>query len=120
MQPINEFMKSPAINVDGETTIEVAAKMMVERKIGSLLVKEAEEYVGIITKSDIVKKLVAEGRDPKSTSVTDVMSRPLLSKDQYVQRSEANEFMLRKHIKHLAVTQGKKILGILTITDMVA
>ena len=120
MQPINEFMKSPTININEKETIEEASKIMDEQKISSLLVREGEEYVGIITKSDIVIKVIAKGKDPKNTSVYSVMSQPILSKDQYVRRSEANEFMLRSNISHLVVTQGKKIVGILTTRDMVS
>lgn len=118
--PIKNFMKSQIISVDGQTTVEATAKLMCEKTIGSVLVKEGDEYVGIVTKTDFVKKFIAEGRDPKTTNVASIMSKPLLSLDQYVERSEANEFMLRKKIKHLVVTQGKVILGILTTKDMVS
>ena len=119
-QTINDFMTSPVISVDAQTTVGAVAKMMCEKKISSLLVKEGEEYVGIITQSDLVKKLVAEGLNPKTTSALSIMSKPILSQDQYVFRSDASVFMLRNHIKHLVVTQGKKILGILTTQDMVS
>jgi len=120
MQPISEFMTSPVISVDAQTTVEAVAKLMCEKKISSLLVKEGEEYVGIITQTDLVKKLIAEGLNPKTTNALSIMSKPVLSQDQYTLRSDANIFMLRKHIKHLLVTQGKKILGILTTQDMVS
>ena len=120
MVPIKDLMTSPIISVDAQATVGAAAKLMCEKKISSLLVKEGEEYVGIITKTDLVKKLIAEDRDPKTTNVQTVMSKPLITRDGYVQRSEASEFMLRKKIKHLAVTEGKKIIGILTVKDMVS
>jgi len=93
---------------------------MCEKKISALLVKEGEDYVGIITKTDLVKRSLAEDRDPKTTNVHLVMSKPILSRDQYIMQGEANEFMFRNKIKHLVVTQGKKILGILTIQDLVS
>lgn len=120
MIPIKDLMTFPVISVNVETMVEAAAKLMCEKKVSSLLVKEREEYVGIVTKTDFVKNLVAEGRDPKTTTVNSVMSKPLLGMDQYIQRSEANEFMLRNKIKHLVVTQGKRVLGILTLQDMVS
>lgn len=120
MNLIKDFMVSPVISVDAQTTVEAASKLMCGKKISSLLVKDGEEYVGIVTKTDIVNKLVAEGRDPKATKVDFLMSKPLLSMDQYIPRSEANEYMLRKKIKHLAVSQGKNILGILTVKDIVS
>ena len=100
--------------------VETAAKSMCEKKISSLLVKEGEEYIGIVTNKDLVKKIIAEDRDPKTTKVNIVMSKPILSMDQYTKRSATNEFMLRNKINHLLVTQGGKVLGILTIKDMVS
>jgi signal-transduction protein with cAMP-binding, CBS, and nucleotidyltransferase domain len=120
MIPIKELMVSPVISVDAQASVEAAAKLMCEKRISSLLVMEGEEYVGILTKTDLVKKLIAEGRDPKTTNIQIVMSKPLISQDAYIQRSEANEFMLRKKIKHLVVTEGKKVVGILTVKDMVS
>lgn len=120
MNPIKDFMASPIISVDVLTTVETATKLMRESKISSLLVKEGEEYVGIVTKTDFVNKVIAEGHDPKTTKIQQVMSKPLFSLDEYVQRSEASEFMLRKKIKHLAVTHGKKVMGILTTKDMIS
>ena len=74
------------------------------KKISSLLVKEGEEYMGIINKTDLAKKIIIEDRDAKTTSINTVMSKSLISLYGYVQRSEASEFMLRKKIQHLVVT----------------
>lgn len=120
MYPIKDFMSSPILSVDSQTSVEEAAKLMSAKKVSSLLVKEGEEYVGIVTKTDFVKKLIAEDRDPKTTNTGSVMSKPLFSLDEYIQRSEANEFMLKKKIKHLAVTHGKQVVGVLTTKDMVS
>lgn len=119
MYPIKDFMNSPVLSVDSQTSVEEADILMSTKKVSSLPVKESEEYVGIVTKSDFVKKIIAEDRDPKTTNIASVMSKPLFSLDEYIQRSEANEFMLKKKIKHLVVTQGKQVVGILTTKDMV-
>ena len=66
--------------------------------------KEGEEYVGIINKTDLAKKIIVEDRDAKTTSINTVMSKSLISLNGYVQRSEASEFMLRKKIQYLVVT----------------
>jgi len=120
MYPIKDFMTTSILSVDIQTSVEVAAKLMSEKKISSLLVKEGEEYVGIVTKTDFVKKLIAEDRNPKTTNIDCVMSKPFFSLDEYVQRGEASEFMLRKKIKHLVVTHAKKVVGILTAKDMLS
>jgi len=120
MYPIKDFMTTSILSVDIQTSVEAAAKLMSDKKVSSLLVKEGEEYVGIVTKTDFVKKLIAEDRDPKTTNTGSVMSKPFFSLDEYVQRSEASEFMLRKKIKHLVVTHAKQVVGIMTAKDMLA
>ena len=120
MTPIRDCMTSPVISVDAQATISTAAKLMCEKKISALLVKDGEDYVGIITKTDFVEKVIAEDRDPKTTNVHSVMSKPILSKNPYILQSEANEFMLRNKVKHLVVAQGKEIMGILSTRDLIS
>ena len=62
---------------------------------------------------------MAKGLDPKTTKVDFIMSKPLMTINHYLTRSDANEMMLRKKIKHIAVTDGSNVLGILTSKDMV-
>ncbi len=119
MDEIRDFMRSPVISVDPQTTAQEAAKIMGEKVISSLLVKENDEYLGIVTKTDLVKKVLAAGLDPQATRVYSVMTKPILTKDYYIPRSEANELMLRKKIKHLVVTKHGEIVGILTTKDLV-
>ncbi len=119
MIPLKEFMVSPVVHVDIQATVKTAALLMAEKKIGSILVKEGEDMVGIVTKTNMVYQVLAEGRDGNSVTVGEIMSQPLISMDAYVFRSEANELMLRKNIHHLVVTQAKKVVGILTLKDMV-
>ena len=107
------------MSVDSQTFVTEAAKLMSTKKISSLLVKEGEEYVGIVTKTDFFKKLIVEELDPKTTNIASVMTKPFFSLDEYVQRSEASEFMLRKKSKHLVVTHAKQVVGILTTKNMV-
>jgi len=119
MQFIHEFMSSPVISLDGQATAQEAGKLMCEKKISSILVKEGEEYVGIITKSDLVRRIVSEGLHPQSTSVGSIMSKPLLSLEQYTRRGEAYEYMREHNVKHLVVTLANEIVGIITLENMV-
>jgi CBS domain-containing protein len=73
---------SNLIWVDAGSTIEKTAILFTEKKIGALLVKENGEYVGIITKTDIIERVIAKGLDPKTTLTGSVMSKPLLTMDQ--------------------------------------
>ena len=64
-------------------------------------------------------RVIAKGLDTKTTKIISVMSKPLLTMDHYLSRSDANQFMLRKKIKHIVVTEYGKVAGILTLKDMV-
>ena len=118
MYPIKDFMTTSILSVDSQTFVTEAAKLISTKKISSPLVKEGEVYVGIVTKTDFFKKLIAEDLDPKTTNIAFVMSKPFFL-DENVQRGEASEFMLRKKSKHLVVTHAKQVVGILTTKDMV-
>ena len=79
MERIAHFMSSPALCIDAQSTAEEGAKQMFKQNITSLLIKEKQEYVGIVTLTDLAKRLVAKGLDPKSTKLFSLMSKPLIS-----------------------------------------
>ena len=120
MDEIFNYMASPAFSIDAQATVEEGAKYICEKHISSLLVKENEEYVGIVTQTDLIKKVIAKGLDPKTIRMYSVMSKPIMKMDHYLTRRDAHEFMIGKNIKHLAVTKDGKIVGILTIKDMLS
>jgi signal-transduction protein with cAMP-binding, CBS, and nucleotidyltransferase domain len=64
--------------------------------------------------------VVTKSLDPNATKINSIMSKPLLTMDHYLSRTDANELMLRKKIKHLVVTKFGKVAGILTLKDMIA
>ncbi len=113
-------MSTPVLSVNVQSTAEEAAKIMEEKGISCLLVKEDEEPVGLITTSDLVKRIMAKGLDPKTTKIDSIMSHPLVTLNHYLTRSDANELMQRKKIKHLAVTEQNTVIGILTPKDMIS
>ncbi|MFT4578994.1 MAG: signal-transduction protein with cAMP-binding, CBS, and nucleotidyltransferase domain [Nitrospinales bacterium] len=120
MDIIKDFMSTPVFGINFDASAEEAAKEMENKKVSCLLVKENEDSVGLITTSDLVKRVMAKGQDPKTTRIDSVMSKPLITINHYLTRSDANEVMQRKKIKHIAVTEGTKVLGILTPKDMIA
>ena len=120
MDVIKDFMSKPVLSVPVQATAEEAAKEMEQKGVSCLLVKENEEPVGLITTSDLVRRVMAKGLDPKTTKINSIMSKPLISLNHYLTRSDANELMQRNKIKHLAVTEQNSVIGILTPKDMIA
>lgn len=117
---IKDYMVSKIIWIDAESTVVESAILLSENNISSLLVKENEDYVGIVTKTDIISRVIAKGLEPKTTKIDSIMSKPLLTMDHYLPRREADELMVGKKIKHLVVTDQGKVAGILTLKDMVS
>jgi signal-transduction protein with cAMP-binding, CBS, and nucleotidyltransferase domain len=85
-----------------------------------VLVKNGKEFIGIITERDLTQKVVGKGLDPKTMPVTETMSSRLITLDVEQPAIEANQFMAKHKIRHLAVTVEGKIEGILSVKDLVA
>ncbi|NIQ00025.1 MAG: CBS domain-containing protein, partial [Nitrospinaceae bacterium] len=73
MDKIQDFMRTPVLFVDAGASAKAAAQQMIQHKVSSLLVKKGEEYVGIVTKTDLVKKVLTEGKDAQTTQVSSLM-----------------------------------------------
>jgi len=112
-------MSSPVISVPENATVQKATKVMADKGINSILIQGQEDYVGIFTTSDLVKRVVAKGLDPKTTSALSVATSPILAIDMFLTPEEANEKMIRHKITRIAVTTGKKILGIISMKDII-
>ncbi|HBP12380.1 MAG TPA: histidine kinase [Nitrospina sp.] len=120
MDEIGDYMISPILSIDLESSVQEAAQFMVAHNIGSVLVKEFEEYVGIVTETALTRKVLGKGLNAESTPVSEIMTSPILSLDCYLPVEEANRFMHKNKIRHLAVTEEEKIVGILSVKDLVS
>ena len=120
MDEIGDYMISPILSIDLESSVQEAAQFMMAHNIGSVLVKEFEEYVGIVTETDLTRKVLGKGLNAESTPVAEIMTSPILSLDCYLPVEEANRFMHKNKIRHLAVTEEEKIVGILSVKDLVS
>jgi CBS domain-containing protein len=96
-----------------------AVKLMAEQNVGALLVIHGEQIVGIITERDYARKIVLLSRSSKDTPVRDVMSSPVM----YVRPDASSEqcmvLMTENRLRHLPVVEGDKLLGLVSIGDLV-
>ena len=119
MATVGQLMHSDLSVVTEDTTVKQAAGQMYNQRIGSLLVKKGDDFSGIITETDVVRA-VAERDDVAATSVVHVMSSPILTVEKKLSPHYARELMADKRIRHLAVTEDGKIVGILSARDLLA
>ena len=118
---ISDYMSSTVISVESDSTVEETAQLMHEKNIGSLLIKENDEYIGIVTETDLTRKVLGAGLDPKTTKVTAVMTpQPIITLDCHLPVTEANAYMAKKKIRHLPVTENDKIVGMISVKDLVS
>ena len=116
---IKDYMSSPILSVDVNKTIREAAEFMMSKGTRSLLVKENDNYVGIVTKTDFILRVyINESMDPDSGVVSEIMSKTVLSLDANSTMEEARKFMQKNKIGHLGVTEGGKIVGILAKKEL--
>ncbi|MBT3365888.1 MAG: CBS domain-containing protein [Nitrospina sp.] len=119
METIRSQMTTPVISIYSEATAQEAAQLMVEKEIGSLLVKGCQGYVGILAERDLVHRIVSEGLDPKTTPLSSIMEESILSIDLNATTCEAGTLMKEYNLSHLTVTDNEEITGILSLRDLV-
>ena len=120
MDEIGDYMASPVVRIDAEATVNEAAEIMNTNNIGSLIISKLGDDVGIITERDLSQKVLALKKNPESISVSEIMTAPILSMDRYYPVDQANEFMRKNKIRHLAVTEEDTIIGMLSVSNLVA
>ena len=118
MVSIKQIMSKVLLKIDGQAMVQEVAKVMKRERVGSLLVTREGQINGIITETDIVQKLVAANLDPGNTRVEMITSSPLLTIEAEQSVREANDLMDRKHVRHLAVTEQGKIVGVISVRDL--
>ena len=107
------------ITIDGGSTIKEAAEVMLEHGIGSIVVTQDGKPAGIVTKSDLLSRVIVECRDPRDCKVRAVMSTPLISVEKDTPILEAMRIMKNKKIRRLLISDGVRFVGIVSETDMV-
>ena len=121
MVPVKSFMVPSVkfITVERDTDAQTAARIMRDRGIGSLFVTNGKEIVGILTDTDMVRRVVAAGADTHKTTVEQIMSAPILTIEENKTVLDANDLMAQTHIRHLGVTQDGKLVGMISVRDLV-
>ncbi len=99
-------------------TAAEAAKIMDAKVIGSVLIEKDRKIVGMMTERDILRKIVAKGRDPASTAVHEIMTSPLITVNSDSDLGTASRIMDQHRIRRLIVTEEDKIVGIITARNL--
>lgn len=118
MSTVAQIMTKRPKAIGPKTSIVSAAKSMRTARVGSLLVKKGKQLVGIVTDTDIVRRAVATGKPLGKLTVDKVMTTPLCTIEGSQPVDDAQEMMGDLGVRHLAVTKGGAIVGVVSVRDV--
>jgi CBS domain-containing protein len=119
MKTAKDIIVGRVVVTVGETdSVQVAAQQMSKHNIGALPVVTNNRLVGIVTERDIINKVVAPGNDIASVKVGEIMSRQLVIADADETCDSCTRKMKHANIRHLPVIEGDRLVGILSIRDL--
>jgi len=115
---VEDVMVKEVITIDENATVKEAAEVMNKFEIGCLIAVRKGKAMGIITERDLLKRVVAEAKDTSKTKVKEIMSSPLVVVEPSMDLEEAVKLMFQMKIKKLPVVDGKRLVGLVSLTDI--
>jgi len=105
--------------VTSEQTVYEALELMAEKDIGAVLVMEAERIVGIFSERDYARQGILKGRSSKNTGISEIMTRDVYYVTPWQTIDKCMGLMTAKRLRHLPVMEHSKLIGIVSIGDVV-
>ena len=120
--PISAILQQKGRNIwsiDADATVFEAIKLMAHKNIGALLVMSGERLTGIFSERDYTRKIALQGRSSKQTKVKEIISVPVISVTPNHSIDDCMRLMTEHRIRHLPVLEGEKVVGVISIGDLV-
>lgn len=116
---VRDWMSSPVIVIDPDSSVSYALTLMRRRNIHSLVVNAGPKAFGILTTTDIRDKIIAQDRNPAETRVSEIMTAPVITARPEWTLKECSQKMGQHHIHHMPVTDASdELVGIISATDI--
>jgi CBS domain-containing protein len=107
------------LKIEASASVFEAVQEMVEANVGSLLVTDGGDIVGIVTERDYLRRVTLEGRTDKDTPVGEIMTAPLVVVTPETEIDESMAIMTDRRIRHLPVVDEGQVVGVISIGDIV-
>lgn len=115
---VKDIMIKELFTIDSSKTIRDAATLMFDKGVGCVIITKNSKPCGILTERDFITKIASKGI-PYTTSISEVMSTPLIVTKPADTVWEASQLMKTKNIHKLPVKEGDNLIGIITATDII-
>lgn len=106
-------------SIGPEEPVLKAIRLMAEHHVGALLVMKGDELAGIVSERDYARKVILKGRSSAHTAVSEIMSSPVVTVSLSNSVQECMQLMTARRVRHLPVIEGKKVVGVVSIGDLV-
>ncbi len=121
MAPVSILLGNREVfHVEADEFVIDVVRTMVEHNVGAVAVLRHGELAGLFTERDLMKRVVHESRDPRTTSVADVMTRDLVTVAPDRSLEDCLALMRERGFRHLPVCQGKQLRGLISLRDLLA
>jgi len=116
----NDIMTRGIMTIKRNATVSEAIKTMIERRITSLIVESDDNdgLYGIVTRKDIVNKVIAHRRDPDKVKVKEIMSEPLMVISPDMEMENVAMLMAKTDVRRFAVVENGELIGIISNSDI--
>mgnify|MGYP000167681072 CR=1 FL=1 len=105
--------------ISPEVPVLEAIRLMAEKNIGALVVTEGERVVGIVSERDYARKMILAGRSSAVTPVSAIMTSDVITVEPKANHEQCMQLMTDRHLRHLPVVDGGRLVGLLSIGDLV-
>lgn len=116
---VKDVMKTEVLTLGKNATVKDTLELMTENHAGSIIIVEGSKIAGIVTEGDILSKIVNESRS-LTTTIDKIMTKNVITTSPNEEIAKIAELMTERKIKKLPVMMKNKLIGIVTITDIVA
>ncbi len=120
MKPVLDLLKrNPKIyQVDPSITVFEALQLLADYRIGAMVVMDGGKLVGIVSERDYTRKIALQGKNSKETTVADIMTREVIAVTPQTGTRACMTLMSQKKIRHLPVVDAGKVVGMISILDI--
>lgn len=115
---IGKLMVRDVVTLHKDASVYDAVRLLNKNKIGCLVITQNGEIAGIITERDLLERVLEKCRNPKETRISEVMTKNVITGTPDMDALEATRLMFKIKVKKLPIVEGRRLVGIVTLTDI--